>query len=436
MADHEQSKTDFSQSPGWYAILPEPGPARRLTGQQSADWVVVGAGVTGLAAARRLGELQPEARVILLESYRVGYGASGRNSGFIIDSPSYTPQFDVEYNSRMMRLFRAGRGQLETLVSHHNIDCEWSSQGHVTAVGNPERMSKLSAVAQSLDAVGDDYEWLDRDALEAMLGTPFYHAAIGVPRTVLVNPAALCRGLGETLPANVEVFEDSPVRRIAGGATATVECAEGSVSAKGVLLTTNVFANDIGFLEGKLIPLLMYASMSRPLSDAEQAAMSGMSEWGITPGTPTGPTIRRTASNRMALRSVVRNSSRFQVSDSLKAELREIHRASLTKRFPMLSDLQMEHTWGGVICMTRNYASAFGRIEPGVFSSVGYNGVGLARGTISGALLAEHVLGGESELLTDAKALAGPSNLPPKTIVALGVKARVAWYGLRNRGEA
>ena len=170
-------------------------------------------------------------------------------------------------------------------------------------------------------------------------------------------------------------------------------------------------------------------------SDAEQAAMSGMTEWGITPGTPSGPTIRRTASNRMALRSVVRNSSAFHVSDSLKANLRERHRVSLAKRFPMLSGLDMEHTWGGVICMTRNYASAFGRIEPGVFSSVGYNGVGLARGTISGALLAEHVLGGESELLTDAKALAGPSNLPPKPIVALGVKARVAWYGLRNRGE-
>jgi glycine/D-amino acid oxidase-like deaminating enzyme len=435
MADHEQSKTDFSQSPGWYAILPEPGPARRLQGQQSADWVVVGAGITGLAAARRLGELQPEARIILLDSYRVGYGASGRNSGFIIDSPSYTPQFDVEYNSRMMRLFRAGMGQLDTLVSHHAIDCEWSAQGHVTAVGRPDRMTKLSAVAQSLDAVGDDYKWLDHDALEAMLGTPFYHAAIQLPRTVLVNPAALCRGLGENLPANVEVFEDSPVRRIAGGASATVECAEGSISAKGVLLTTNVFANDIGFLKGKLIPLLMYASMSRPLSDAEQAAMSGMTEWGITPGTPSGPTIRRTASNRMALRSVVRNSSAFHVSDSLKANLRERHRVSLAKRFPMLSGLDMEHTWGGVICMTRNYASAFGRIEPGVFSSVGYNGVGLARGTISGALLAEHVLGGESELLTDAKALAGPSNLPPKPIVALGVKARVAWYGLRNRGE-
>lgn len=435
MAGNEHLQTDFSQSPGWYAILPDPGPAKRLTGEQTADWVVVGAGITGLAAARRLGELQPEARIILLESYRVGYGTSGRNSGFIIDSPSYTPQYDVEYNSRLMRLFRAGMAQLESLVGHHAIDCEWSAQGHVTAVASPDRMSKLSSVGQSLDAVGDDYEWLDGGAVEAMLGTPFYHAAIRLPRTVLVNPAALCRGLGETLPTNVEVFEESPVRRVAGGVPAAVECGEGSISAKGVLLTTNVFANDIGLLKGKLIPLLLYASMSRPLSDAEQADMSGIPEWGVTPGTRGGPTIRRTASNRISLRRVVRSSSVFQVDDRMKAKLRETHRESLAKRFPMLAGLEMEHTWGGVVCMTGNYASVFGRIEPGLFSSLAYNGVGLARGTISGALLAEYVLGGESALLTDALALAGPSRLPPKLFVTLAVKARLAWYGMRNRGE-
>ncbi|MEE2980361.1 MAG: FAD-binding oxidoreductase [Pseudomonadota bacterium] len=435
MAGNRDTQTDFSQSSGWYATVPAPGPAKRLSGRQNADWVVVGAGLTGLASARRLGELQPGARIILLESFRVGYGASGRNAGFIIDAPAYTPQFDVEYNSRLMRLFRAGRSQLETLVSHHNIDCEWSPHGHISAVTTPERGAKLSNISRSLDAVGDEYEWLDSDALREFLGTSFYSTAIRLPRTVLVNPAALCRGLGETLPANVEIYEDSPVRRVAGGEPVTVECADGSVSAKGVMLTTNVFAQDIGFLEDKLIPILLYASLSRPLNDAEQATMTGAREWGVTPGAAGGSTVRRTASNRMFLRSVVRHSREFRVTDSLRASLRETHRALLVKRYPMLSGIQMEHTWGGVVCMTRNYASAFGRIEPGVFSSIGYNGVGLARGTISGELLAEHVLGGDSELMTDAMALADPNRLPPKLFVDLGVKARLVWSRLRHRGE-
>ncbi len=75
MSDQAPLLTDLRQAPGWYAILPHPAPADRLKGQQVADWVVVGAGVTGFAAALRLGELAPEGRIILFDEYRVGYGS-------------------------------------------------------------------------------------------------------------------------------------------------------------------------------------------------------------------------------------------------------------------------------------------------------------------------------------------------------------------------
>ena len=104
MHDHDPRLTDMRQASGWYAILPKPPPANRLKGNQVADWVVVGAGVTGLAAARRLGELAPDARILLLESYRVGYGASGRNSGFIIDTPHLSEEVGVDINRRLSRL--------------------------------------------------------------------------------------------------------------------------------------------------------------------------------------------------------------------------------------------------------------------------------------------------------------------------------------------
>ena len=106
----------MNQASGWYAILPKPAPANRLKGQQTADWVVIGAGVTGLAAARRLGELAPEARVVLLEQYRVGYGTSGRNAGFIIDTPHLTEELGIEDNRRVSRLVVAGLAQLDDLV--------------------------------------------------------------------------------------------------------------------------------------------------------------------------------------------------------------------------------------------------------------------------------------------------------------------------------
>jgi choline dehydrogenase-like flavoprotein len=81
---------------GWYCTLPEPAPARRVRGDERADWVVLGAGVTGLAAARRLGELRPDDRILLIDAQRVGYGASGRNAGFILETPHYTEDWPRE----------------------------------------------------------------------------------------------------------------------------------------------------------------------------------------------------------------------------------------------------------------------------------------------------------------------------------------------------
>ena len=78
------------RSCGWYAALPEPRPCKRLHGVQKADHVVIGAGFAGLAAARRLAEHLPQSRILLVDAQRVGYGASGRNSGFVIDLPPAT----------------------------------------------------------------------------------------------------------------------------------------------------------------------------------------------------------------------------------------------------------------------------------------------------------------------------------------------------------
>jgi glycine/D-amino acid oxidase-like deaminating enzyme len=87
----------------------------------------------------------------------------------------------------------------------------------------------------------------------------------------------------------------------------------------------------------------------------------------------------------------------------------------------MLDTLEFDHTWAGVFCMTRDWASQFGRLEPGVFAALGFCGVGLPCGTISGKLLAEYALGSESDLIRDVQALSGPKPLPPGPFLRLGI---------------
>src|SRR6185312_15798294 len=123
---------------GWYAILPEPPPLRRLNGQQNADWVVVGAGFTGVAAARRLAELAPNSRIVLIEAQRAGMGASGRNAGFIIDVPHNVDAGNAQdANRRMLRLNRFAIGWLQELEEKHQIRCDWQVRGQYRVAATP-----------------------------------------------------------------------------------------------------------------------------------------------------------------------------------------------------------------------------------------------------------------------------------------------------------
>ena len=431
MSDNSSAYTDMSQASGWYRILPEQGPANRLTGDQVADWVVVGAGVTGLAAARRLGEMAPDGRVVLIENYRVGYGASARNSGFIIDTPHLSEALTEEENRCISRLVVAGLKELENHVKKYAIDCEWSPRGHLTAFVEPKREASLRETVRTLEASNEAYEWLDKDALSSVIGTRHYHAAVLTPRTVLVNPSAMCRGLGENMPENVEILEETPVRRVHAGSPVKIDCAEGSISARNVLLTTNAFITKLDYLKRDVFPLIECASLSRELTDEEQDAMGGERDWGIT----GYATMRRTLSNRILVRHGTFYSGDFRISQGMKSWLRESHFKGLKKRFPKLDKIEFDHTWAGVFCMTRNWASFFGRLEQGVFASLGYCGVGLPRGTISGKLLAEYALGSDSDLMRDVHYVSGPKRLPPEPFLGLGVRAKLALHRWQHRAE-
>lgn len=431
MPDHDPLQTDMNQASGWYAILPEPKPANRLKGDQVADWVVVGAGVSGLAAARRLGELHPNDRVVLLENYRVGYGASGRNSGFIIDTPHLSEKLGEGANHRISRLVVVGLKELEGHVKKYDIECEWSPKGHLTAFVEPKRVKNLQHTVQTLKENNEDYEWLDKEALAKVVGTDHYHAAVLTPRTVLTNPSAMCRGLGDNMPDNVEVFEETPVSRVKSGSPVEIQCADGSIRAKNVLLTTNAFIKKLDYLKRNVFPLIECASLSRVLTEEEQEAMGGEGDWGIT----GYATLRRTLSNRILARHGTFYANDFRISQNMKNKLQAAHMNGVRKRFPMLNKLEFEHTWAGVFCMTGNWASCFGRLEPGVFAALGYCGVGLPRGTISGTLLAEYATGSESSLIDDVQAVSTPTKLPPAPFLGLGVQSYLAWHRWQHRTE-
>lgn len=426
-------------SNGWYNILPPPPRARRVSGAQAFNAVVVGAGFAGLAAARRLAEHLPDSEIALIEAERVGSGASGRNSGFVIDLPHNVSVSDhakiAELGRREMRLNKLAIDWLADLVEKHQIQCQWSRRGKIHAAIEDKGIRDLATFKRSLDQVEADYTELDGQALQAKLGTTYYRAGIHTPGCILMQPAALTRGLSATLPENVRLFEESPVVEVDYGSEIALTCPEGTLRTRRLLLATNGFTMGFGFQQNRLIPVMTFASLTRPLSAAEQAALGGEPDWGIIPGEHLGTTLRYTQDHRLLIRNTFAYTPDFSYSRAGLARMRGLHEASFKARFPMLPEVGFEHTWGGVLTFSRNGAPCFGKLADNVWSAVCQNGVGAAKGTYQGRLLADLVVGAESDRLRDMLAYGRPSANIPQPFLGFGVRARIAYEQSRAGRE-
>ena len=427
---------------GWYAALPEPRPARRLTGEQKADYVVVGAGFAGLAAARRLAEHMPQSRILLVDAQRVGYGASGRNSGFVIDLPHKfaLEHPDPQHKQRLLGLNRAAIDQLQTLIGRHDIDCQWSHAGKYQGAVGERGLAYLDHFEKLLADLGEPYRQVERQELAGVLGTDYYSRAIFTPGCYLMQPAALVRGLGASLPQNVEVLEESPIQRLekdAGGNWILVG-KEGLIRTPKVLLGTSIFTQEFGYLRNRLLPVMTFASWTRPLTDAEMASVGVQADWGLTPADHAGTTVRMTQDRRLIIRNTYKHVPRYgrSINDSIRQKVREDHCSAFHARYPQLAHVPFTHTWGGVYAISRNFTNFFGKLDDGVFATACDNGVGAAWGTISGTLLADKVVGADSQRLDDIQSVTGmPSRNPPEPFLGLGVRSRIRWAAWNSRRE-
>lgn len=425
---------------GWSADLPPRRPKPPLGRDVTADVVVIGAGFAGLGAARRLAELRPDAKIVVLEAGQLGEGASGRNSGFAIDLPHNVGSSleELAKGQAYKRLARAGIASLKDTITRHGIDCEWSEDGkYHTASSDRGADEVLRPTVAELVRLGEPHEWLDREATARRLGTRHFAAAVFTPGTVLVNPAALTRGLGDNLPENVDLYEGTPVVDAEFGTTVVLKTPGGSLRAPKAILAVNGLAMRFGFWKGRLLNFAAHASLTRRLTVAEQAALGDIRPWGSTPANAfAGITMRYTNDRRILIRQNIHYCPGMRQSDARRALIRTNHQRLFDQRFPMLKGVQMEHTWTGFICLSRNGAPGFGRVAPNVWSAVCQNAVGIAKGTIGGRLAAAMALGEDEPLIADMVSLGTPSRLPPRPFLDIGVRSRFALEIFANRHEA
>lgn len=427
-------KNDHSN--GWYNILGEHPPARVWEGEGAADWVVIGGGFAGLAAARRLGELRFGDRVVLLEAGRIGENASGRNSGFIIDLPHALSREQPEHDHRQIRINRQAIAWLGELVERHQIRCQWSRRGKVHVAATSQGRRNLDVMQTRLDDLGEDCERWDRGRLSAVLGTDCFVDGVFTPGSILMQPAALVTGLARTMPDNVEIYENSPVREFHGGASRTLVTQAGRLTASRIILATNGWTPAFGFLRQKLLTVHTFASLTRPLDDAEQKALGGEGDWGTIPALLGGTTMRYTQDHRLLIRLDLRHRPDFMITERDLAKVRRRHVRTLARRFPMVPRVTFEHTWSGVMCMSRNSVPKCGTLADGIWAAVCQNGVGAAKGTISGRAVAEMAAGEDTDLVADMAAFEDLQRFPPPFVTTPFMRARIVGATLTAGEEA
>ena len=424
---------------GWSRILPPRTPTPPLEGDVRADWLVVGAGFAGLAAARRLAENRPDDHVVLLEAHEVGEGASGRNSGFAIDLPhNVGGEFEeLSGSESYIRLSRAAIDYLDTCVTQNGIDCAYSHRGkYHAAVTDLGRKKILEPFARTLEALGEPYRWLDAADLKRELGTSYHSSALYTPGGRLMNPAGLTKGFAATLPGNVTLHEHTPVMDVEerNGIRATTP--GGTVDAQAMVLAVNGYAPQFSVFKSKLLTFAAHGSLTRPLTDAEHQALGGGDDWGLTPANShVGVTLRYTTDRRILVRQRFFYAPKLRRTDAEMASIRRDHQQAFEARFPMLPEVKIEHTWRGYVCLSRNHAPGFGKVGPHTFAAVCQNAVGVTKGTISGVLAADMATGQDNPLIADMEAQGTPDPLPPALFCDLGVRARLALDEIRWRRE-
>jgi glycine/D-amino acid oxidase-like deaminating enzyme len=422
---------------GWYHTSPTRQPRPAHAGESKARWAVIGAGFTGLAAARQLALNFPDDEVVLVDAQEVGFGTSGRNAGFAIDLPHDIGADDyigdIETAKTTLKLNLLGQKVLRELVREHRIDCHMNASGKYQAAVEERGVAVLDAYRRGLDKLGQRYEVIEGKELPAHIGTSFYRKALFTPGTVLVQPSALVKGLADCLPPNVTLHEHTPITDVEYGEKIVLAHRNGRIVADKLILANNAFGMRFGFLQRTMLPVFLYASLTRPLTNAEQAELGGKPFWGVIPADPFGSTLRRTHDNRI----LVRNSFSFNPDGRPKEQYLsrfvDRHRLSFERRFPMLPDVEFEYTWSGSLALSHNHKGFFGQLAPNVYGALCCNGLGITRGTVTGTLLADWLAGKRSDLTDFLLATSGPNKAPPEPFLSLGVNATL-WWGQRKAG--
>ncbi|MGI9223228.1 MAG: NAD(P)/FAD-dependent oxidoreductase [Woeseiaceae bacterium] len=362
-----------------------------LEGGTSADICVIGAGFTGVATALTLAERGYS--VALVEANRVGWGASGRNGGQIINGMSGLAKLRQIHGDgiadMLWELKWRGNELIRERVAKYAIDCDLKD-GYVEVATKPRHGAYIeeSAAERERHNFPHKYEVWDREKTRSMLGTDAYHGGFACYRDGHVHPLNLC--IGEARAAHdlgVRIFEQSPVTGIQHGERARVMTTSGHVDADAVVLAGNAYSRlEPKYLSNLVFPAGSYIIATEPLPD-DVAKSINRSDVAVCDLNEVVDYYRLSADKRLLFGGACNYSGRDPAS--IKAYILP----RMLKTYPQLQNVRIDYEWGGKIGIVLNRVLAVGRIHNNVYYCHGYSGHGVNGTHVMGEVMADAVTG-------------------------------------------
>ena len=431
---------------GWKEILPKRKINPKLSDHINADYLIIGGGFAGLSAARRINQINKEAKIAVLEACEIGEGPAGRNSGFMIDLPHNLASDDY--------LGSLEKDREQTLINRSAIEFAKSASeeyemppeaiqlvGKTNAAASEKGMKFNTEYAKHLDKTSESYKMLNAEEMKDLTGIDYYMNGLWTPGTAMLQPALYIQSLadGVTQNDNVTIYENSPVIDLEdagshdGQKVWKAKTSLGSISSPKVILAVNGIVERFGFFQNRLMTIFTYSSLTRELTSDESSMLGGSKEWGLTSADAMGSSVRRISGiggNRILVRNRWSYNPSMEASDSFMSAAANSHNESFKARFPMLSKVSMEYSWGGRLCLSLNNVFAQGEVDEGVYSACCQNGLGTAKGTAIGVITAEKISGTINSLVPDFVDEEAPKKLMPKPLMWFGVNSYMRWKEL------
>ena len=412
---------------------------KTLQSNEDCEWLVVGAGFTGLSAARKLAQLYQNQKIILVDAQLAGEGASSRNSGYLVDTTlndGFTSNKELDNYKKKADIYDLGINTVKKFISEYQVDCDWNECGKYFASSKKEDEKILRNFSVTLSKLGYEHNLLSNNELLKRLGTNFYNIALHTKGGILLHPGKLVRAMVDVLPKNVCLYENSSLLNWNKNKDEIYcEFKNGKIKTKKIIFATNGFLKSLGIKPNYNFPITLTASMTRPLTNEEFESIGQPKEWGVLPVRPMGATIRMTKDKRILIRNTaeVHNPFKMKKSDLEKRSINQ--RIGIKKRFPKLPEDIIQSSWSGVVSRTRNSSQIFEKIDNNVFAAGCYNGSGIGVGTLFGEQIALKASDQNTTEIETIEARNKPTWLPPKPFLNLGVKTRLIYERLRARSE-